>query len=545
MREKRPVFGLTVKITLLLAVLLALVVAGLSALVLAGIRDDQRERLEANFAQRSEAAELRLRQELLTGTDLAPEAYLQENGQRLAVDLGAQSGMPVTLYDADGAVVGTSLPFQPRADAGDALAHTALGHSAYITQGSSLLYLAPLYSEENRIGTIQFHASLAEQQAFYEEIRKLFLVAGAGMLAAGFAAVFLLVRRQVGVIRRMNEEAKAIGQGRYPAAPSSRRRDELGQLARGIYEMSGSIAASVGALNEEKRKLQETARQLRELEQQQKRFIGNISHELKTPLTSILAYADLLEMYGDDPALLSEASGVIRSEAQRLLSLVERALQLSAMDVYDFETRGQQVELTPLLEHALSRIKAKAEAKEIEVTAELRGGSAWADPDNVMHIMLNLLDNAIKYNRPGGSIRLSVREPEDLSSPAALPDSAGERSGGLAASGPAETADPTARPDSANLLISTFWMVEVADTGPGIPPEARELIFEPFYTVSGDRSRTSGGTGLGLPLARSLARKQGGELLLAESGASGSVFRLFLPKERPAENGVGGGPESD
>lgn len=544
MRETRPVFGLTAKITLLLAVLLALVVVGLSALVLAGIRDDQRERLEANFAQRSEAAELRLRQELLTGTGLAPEAYLRENGQRLAVDLGAQSGMPVTLYDADGAVVGTSLPFQPRADAADALAHTALGHSAYITQGSSLLYLAPLYSEENRIGTIQFHASLAEQQAFYEEIRQLFLVAGAGMLAAGFAAVFLLVRRQVGVIRRMNEEAKAIGQGRYPAAPSSRRRDELGQLARGIYEMSRSIAASVGALNEEKRKLQETARQLRELEQQQKRFIGNISHELKTPLTSILAYADLLEMYGDDPALLSEASGVIGSEAQRLLSLVERALQLSAMDVYDFETRGQQVELTPLLEHALSRIKAKAEAKGIEVTAELRGGSAWADPDNVMHIMLNLLDNAVKYNRTGGSIRLSVRGPEDLQGSEALPDS-GEMSGGLAAPGPAETADPTARPEPAKPLNSSFWTIEVADTGLGIPPEARELIFEPFYTVSGDRSRVSGGTGLGLPLARSLARKQGGELLLAESGAPGSVFRLLLPKERPAENGVGSGLESD
>lgn len=544
MREKRPVFGLTAKITLLLAVLLALVVVGLSALVLAGIRDDQRERLEANFAQRSEAAELRLRQELLTGTGLAPEAYLRENGQRLAVDLGAQSGMPVTLYDADGAMVGTSLPFQPRADAADALAHTALGHSAYITQGSSLLYLAPLYSEENRIGTIQFHASLAEQQAFYEEIRQLFLVAGASMLAAGFAAVFLLVRRQVGVIRRMNEEAKAIGQGRYPSAPSSCRRDELGQLARGIYEMSGSIAASVGALNEEKRKLQETARQLRELEQQQKRFIGNISHELKTPLTSILAYADLLEMYGDDPALLSEASGVIGSEAQRLLSLVERALQLSAMDVYDFETRGQKVELTPLLEHALSRIKAKAEAKGIEVTAELRGGSAWADPDNVMHIMLNLLDNAVKYNRTGGSIRLSVRGPEDLPRPSALPDSR-ELPGGSAVSVPAETADLTARPEPAKPLNSTFWMVEVADTGPGIPPEARELIFEPFYTVSGDRSRTSGGTGLGLPLARSLARKQGGELLLAESGASGSVFRLLLPKDRPEKNGLGRGPEPD
>ncbi|WP_028532899.1 sensor histidine kinase [Paenibacillus sp. UNC217MF] len=484
--------GLKGKMSLLLALLLVFVVTCLSVLVLSGIRENQRTMLEQSFTRQVEAANLRVREEYLTDGRMPPDQFMKQMGQRLAVDLGAQSGMAVTMYTVDGSIAGTSVPFQPQADVQDALQFTAQGQSAYITEGDQLLFLAPLYNADQRLGTVQFHALLTEQNTFYAQIRRLFLFAGGIVLGVGFLIGYLYVRRQVNVIDKMNRAAAQIGQGNYLSAPSVVRKDELGELAHGIYEMSRSISTSVGALHEEKQKLVETVGRLRELERQQKQFIGNISHELKTPLTSIIAYADLLNMYSDDPALLDDAGRRIHKEAQRLYSLVEKAIQLSAMDVYEFETHAKAVPLQPLLEEAVAQLQGKADSCRVTILTSLAAGEVWADPENVMHIMLNLLDNAVKYNRPGGHIHLLNY-----------------------------TIAPA---DEAHRMI-----IEVADTGIGIPEEAVSCIFDPFYTVSRDRSRTSGGTGLGLALVRNLAEKQGGTVQLAKTGADGSLFRVELP----------------
>ncbi|MBE9914072.1 HAMP domain-containing histidine kinase [Paenibacillus donghaensis] len=493
--------GLKGKMSLLLALLLVFIVTCLSVLVLSGIRENQRTMLEQSFTRQAEAANLRVREEYLTGGRIQPDRFMKQTGQRLAVDLGAQSGMAVTLYTVDGSFAGTSLPFQSRADVQDALQFTTKGQSAYITEGDQLLFLAPLYNAEQRLGTVQFHASLAEQNAFYARIRRLFLLAGATVLGVGFLIGYVYVRRQVKVIDRLNLAASRIGQGDYLSAPSVVRKDELGELAQGIYEMSRSISTSVGALHEEKQKLLEAIGRLRELEQQQKQFIGNISHELKTPLTSIIAYADLLNMYSDDPALLDDAGGRIHVEAQRLHGLVEKALQLSAMDVYEFETHAKAIPLRPLLEEAAARLQGKADSCGITILTSLVEGEVWADPENVMHIILNLLDNAVKYNRPGGQVRLLNY---------------------ITAS-----ADGTGRMN-----------IEVADTGIGIPEASVPRIFDPFYTVSRDRSRASGGTGLGLALVRNLAEKQGGTVQLAETGPDGSRFTVKLPLQAPGSERI-------
>ncbi|MGG3279923.1 sensor histidine kinase [Paenibacillus solani] len=507
MSSRRVRFGLKWKVALLLALLLIAVVVVLSTLVLAGIREDQRVRLEQSFAHEEEAANLRVHQELLTNPHMQPDDFMENVGQRLAVDLGTESGMPVTLYMLDGTFVGTSLPFQPKMDVNDALVYTAQGRSAYITEGDQLLYLAPLRYMDKLIGTIQFHASLAEQHTFYERIQNLFIVTGISVLAAGFLIGFLYVWRQVHIISRLNQAAQRIGEGVYLSEPTVKRKDELGELAQGIYEMSGNISSSLSQLTEEKQKLLDAIDRLQELEQQQKQFIGNISHELKTPLTSILAYADLLEMYKDDPVLLEEARGQISKEAQRLYQLVEKALQLSSMDIYEFETHAKHIEILPILQEATARLEAKAAQANITIQSFLTDGRVWADPENLMHMVLNLLDNGIKYNIPGGTVTLSneVRQDE---------------------------------------LGHDRMVITISDTGIGISDDARERIFDPFYTVSSDRSRVHGGTGLGLSLVRNLAEKQHGFVQLAESGPGGSTFLITLPMNRPQSSEVISAEES-
>lgn len=504
MKQRSLRFGLKWRAALLLAFLLTAVIAVLSLLVLAGIREDQRQRLEQMLAAEAETANLRVRQEALTSGSPDPDAFMELSGQDLAVDLGAESGLPVTLYKLDGSLAGTSLPFQPKADVQDALAYTAKGQSAYITQGDQLLYLAPLYTmDQQPAGTVRFHVSLAEQHAFYERIQRLFWLVGAAVLVGGFLLGYLYVWRQANVITRLNRAAMRIGEGEYLREPTVRRKDELGELALGIYEMSGKIATTHAQLTDEKSKLIEAVTRLQELEQQQKLFIGNISHELKTPLTSILAYTDLLNMYRDDPVLLDEACRQIGMEAERLYALVEKALKLSSVDVYDFETNAVLVDLKPLLEDAASRLQAKAEQQGIQIVTDLQDGKVWADADNVMHMVMNLLDNAVKYNKPGGKVFLSNAA----------------RAGA----------------DGAERM-----QITVRDTGIGIPPEAQARIFDPFYTVSSDRSRAHGGTGLGLSLVRSLAEKQHGSVKLAASGPEGSTFVIELPLERPLPAGSGG-----
>ncbi|OXM16503.1 sensor histidine kinase [Paenibacillus herberti] len=493
--------GLKLKMSLLLALLLVFTVTCLSVLVLSGIRENERTMLEQYFIQLAEAANLKVREDYLTGGRISPEQFMKQTGQRLAVDLGAQSGMAVTLYTLDGSFAGTSLPFQHPANVQDALQYTQQGQSAYITEGDQMLFLAPLYNYEQRLGTVQFHTSLAAKNAFYAKIRQLFLFAGAIVLGVGFLIGYVYVRRQVNVIDRLNRATSKIGQGDYLSAPSVVRKDELGELAQGIYEMSSSISSSVGALHEEKQKLLETVEQLRELEQQQKQFIGNISHELKTPLTSIIANADLLTMYSDDPALLDDAGRRIHLEAQRLNGLVEKALQLSAMDIYEFETQAEVVPLLPLLEEAVARLQGKADSCKVTIHTSLFEGEVWADPENMMHIMLNLLDNAIKYNCPGGQVHLLNYIATSV--------------------------------DGAQRMI-----IEVADTGIGIPLEAVSRIFDPFYTVSRDRSRASGGTGLGLALVRDLTEKQGGTVQLVETGPDGSRLRVELLLNNTLHNEV-------
>ncbi|GAB6991940.1 sensor histidine kinase [Paenibacillus pini] len=489
--------GLKGKLAILLALLLASVLAVLSFLVLSGIKDDQRSRLEQSFAQQTELANLKVRQEYLTGQKIPVNTFIERSGQRLAVDLGAENGMAVTLYTADGGFAGSSLPAESKWDVKDALTYTNKGQSAYITQGDRVLYLAPLFIDGTRAGTIQFHSSLAEQHAFYEHIRSLFLFTGALVLIAGFLIGYGYVWRQVNVISKLNTAAQQIGRGQYLASPVVRRSDELGELSIGIFEMSSSISSSVALLTEEKLKLLEAIARLQELEQQQKQFIGNISHELKTPLTSIRAYADLLHMYQDDPLLLEEARTHIGIEAERLYALIEKALQLSAMDIYDFETHTESVQISSFMEEAVSRLQGKAQLSDVTLEVRATPGYVWADPENVTHMIVNLLDNAIKYNKQGGTVTISNYVEKDDSD-------------------------------------RNAWMViEVADTGKGIPVDATHRIFDPFYTVSGDRSRDYGGTGLGLSLVRSLAEKQRGSIQLVESGPEGSRFALRLPLQDP------------
>lgn len=483
--------SIKLKFSLFLAVLLILALGVLSYFVLQGVEKNQLTQTEVYLAQHVKTVNLRVKQTYYTGTRLDPQTFMKQRGRGLATELAGFTGLGVTLYDAQGLQVGTSIQDYPAMDqqseVNAALVYALQNKIVYEAVGDTLLYLAPLQGPEEQMGVVQLQYSLKSSQSFLRNLQNLFLTTGIAVLLLSFIIGYLYFNRAAAAIGRLKKAAEDIRRAEYIQAPPVRRKDELGELAEGIYFMSKEIEQSIAAKDEEQRKLQLAIHKLQALEQQQKQYIGNISHEFKTPLTSIKAYVDLLNMYDDDPKLLLEAKASIAQETQRLYEMVEKVLQVSALEKYDFESQAELLEVAEGLRDVCARMSGKAERFGITISCDAKPAHIWIDKESFMHIFINLLDNAIKYNVPQGTIHVH-----------------------------SELRDNRVR-------------ITIRDSGIGIPDEARERIFEPFYTVNRDRSRQSGGTGLGLSLVRNLVEKQNGSITLLDSEGEGSVFELSFP----------------
>ncbi len=222
-------------------------------------------------------------------------------------------------------------------------------------------------------------------------------------------------------------------------------------------------------------------------ERNRREFTANVSHELKTPLQSILGSAELLEngmAKGED---VPRFAGLIRTEAARLVALVEDIIHLSQLDEGVAPER-ERVDLLELAGAAAAALEEKAAARQVRVSvtgeqAELEGVRSF-----LYEMIYNLCDNAIKYNVEGGSVELSVQP-------------AGERAA-----------------------------LTVKDTGVGIPPEYQDRVFERFFRVDKSRSKAVGGTGLGLAIVKHTVQYHRGEIAL-ESGEGGTTITVKLPVE--------------
>jgi len=223
-------------------------------------------------------------------------------------------------------------------------------------------------------------------------------------------------------------------------------------------------------------------------EQNRREFTANVSHELKTPLQGIIGSAELLENGMVKQEDVPRFVGHIRSEAQRLVTLIGDIIRLSQLDEGD-EMPRETVDLLTLSQEAADDLKTAAAEKHIAIAVE--GGSETIGGVRrlLYEVIYNLCDNAIKYNVEGGSVTVSV----------------GERDGKA--------------------------FVSVADTGIGIAPEHQSRIFERFYRVDKSHSKASGGTGLGLSIVKHAVQYHHGTVELHSEEGKGTTICILLPKE--------------
>ena len=227
-----------------------------------------------------------------------------------------------------------------------------------------------------------------------------------------------------------------------------------------------------------------------EREALRREFTANVSHELKTPLTSISGFAELLMDGMVPPETVPEFAADIHREARRLVTLVEDIIHLSQLDEGLVPAQWEAADLAALAGDVLGRLAPAAERAQVSLCLE-GGGVTVRGPRQILEeLLFNLADNAVKYNRPGGSVTVSVDCPEGAP------------------------------------------RLTVSDTGIGIPQESRERVFERFYRVDKSRSKAVGGTGLGLSIVKHAAAYLGAQVALESAVGVGTAVTVTWP--RPA-----------
>ncbi len=230
---------------------------------------------------------------------------------------------------------------------------------------------------------------------------------------------------------------------------------------------------------------------LKKLENLRKEFVANVSHELRTPLSIIKGYIEtLLEEPAPDAAIARQFLQTIQKNSRRLETLIEDLLSISALESQQAQLTKLPVTLASAAAAAVEELSRQARAKSQRLTVNLPASlpAVAADPQRLHQIIINLLDNAIKYTQPGGQITLSARP------------------------------------------VEHEVEVCVSDNGPGIAAEHLPHIFERFYRVDKARSRELGGTGLGLSIVKHIVQAHGGRVWVESAVGQGSAFYFSLPR---------------
>ncbi len=401
-----------------------------------------------------------------------------EDAEQLTTD-----GVFLVVRDARGRVLDQTTNFSPKQEIHDPVWERALaagkpvgGTAELSSEGPDYVYAVPVDLAEGRARVVEAGKSYDSVEDTLEAFTTVLLVGGLMAFLLSVGGAYLLARAALSPVEAVVSSAREMTEGDLSRRlPVAHPKDEIGRLTTTINGLLARLEAAFARREEALSR--------------QRRFAADASHELRTPLTSIVGYAQMLEEWGlRDPQTAREGVAAILRESKRMQRLVEGLLAL---------TRGDEGAPLEIEDHDLAAVAEEAtrtaageKRLEVEYIPAKQPVNVPFDRNRIQQVAFILLDNALKYTPEGGKVTVTVRETD----------------------GWAE--------------------LEVSDTGVGIPEDQLPLIFERFHRA--DPSRTAGGAGLGLSIARQVAEAHGGRIEVESALGEGSTFTLLLPKKLPA-----------
>jgi len=338
-----------------------------------------------------------------------------------------------------------------------------------------------LVVEESTSQRIVFVALLTSPRRGFrtilEDIASRFLQAGLVTLVISIILALLIARSIVKPLQRITAATEEIAHGNYDQTLDITSPDEVGRLAASFNTMSHEVKAS---------------------RQAQRDFVANVSHELKTPLTSIQGFSQaILDGTADDEVSRHRAVAIISSEANRMSRLVGELLDLARIESGQIKMQQEPVDLAQVLKACVEKFTLQAKEGNVELTLDAPAlPLVTGDKDRLAQVFTNLLANALKHTPPVGKVTVKAQE----------------------------TKQPRKKAGAASTVEIT-----VTDTGAGIPPEDLAHIFERFYQVDKSRAGKDRGVGLGLTIAKQIIEAHEGTINVESMRDMGTRFTVNLP----------------
>ena len=304
-----------------------------------------------------------------------------------------------------------------------------------------------------------------------EEAKELVKMSNRSIRIAIIALVFTatliianITKRMLRPIEKITDATKKVAGGDFTVQLETNRKDEIGELTHNFNKM---------------------VKELNSIECLQKDFINNVSHEIKTPISSIQGFAKLLEEDDLSKEERKEYSGIIKEEADRLLYLSTNMLKLAKLENQERLTNTEEICVAEQIRRTISVLEPKSKEKNIKFNVNLKENKIYGEKELLFQVWMNLIENAIKYSKEQGQIDIKMKEVDE------------------------------------NLLI------EIKDYGQGMTKEECEKIFDRFYQV--DKTHSERGAGLGLAIVKRIIELSNGKIRVESQVNKGTTFIIELP----------------